>query len=364
MDIIIQSHKLLDLLKIVSGAICTTKKNDIFSHILIKKIENKLFCISINNEIEIVTFQELDNNDLENIDLIIKYDLIYNICKTLKTDDILKIKKTKNSINIETTHGLFKSPLLHSTNFPSFQDEKNLILNVQSTTSDLKELFYYPYITASENTQNLFLNGILIDINKNSINATASTGDRSAFSQILQNKTTDRLKIIIPRTIIKEFLNIYKNNEPALLKISESYIKIVTHKVTLTTKLINDTYENNNIKISSEKLTVSIINTIDFKKALTLINTICYNNNILTLSIKHNTIIVIAKFKSEFGMTKINAKSYGTELDITLNYKCLANILKIIKSEDIKIIITNKHNQIILKEKSLNCIYILTSIKT
>lgn len=363
MQIIITALNLLNMLKIIAGGTCLTKKNDIFSHILIKKIKDKIFCVAINGDIEIVTFDIITNTDDSNTDFILKYELIYNICKSLDSNSNIKIKKTLNSTEIETINSSFSFPTLYNIDFPSFKTDKKSLLTIKLPTLELKNLLYYPYITVAENNQKLFLNGILLDINKNSITALSSDGFRLSFSQTLITTLHKRFKIIIPKIIIKEFLNICKETDTAFINISDNFIKIITNKITLTTKLINDIYENSNIKLLSKKLTLTKINVNELKRAITILNAICYNNNMLVLNIKTDKIIITVKYKSEHGTTIIKAKSYGEELDISLNYKHITSLLKIIKSEEIEIIVTEKKNNIILKEPKINCIYIITPFK-
>lgn len=361
MEIKINPIKLLNMLRIISGATCLTKKNDIFAYILIKRIKNKLFCISINDEIEIVTTGTIEDNTDITTDFIIKYDLIYNICRFSKNDTYIKIKKTQNCIEINTNISSFNIPTLHNSEYPSFKNEKKSLIKIQTTSSDLKNLFYYPYIILSEHNKNIFSDGLLIDINKNCINSFSSDGVKTAFSQMLIKESNNKIKLIIPKSIIKEFINTYKENEIIFLNISENYIKIINNKTTITTRLINNLYDNIYQSISLKMMTKTITNTNEFKKAITLLNPICYNN-ILVLTIKTDKIILTVKHKSEHGTTIIKAKSDDPEITISLDYNNLTNILKIIQSEYTEIIITENKKNIIIKEPTLNCIYIVTPL--
>jgi len=76
-------------------------------------------------------------------------------------------------------------PNLYSKNFPSFRTEKEILLKTKISSLELKNLLKYTYISVSENNKNDLINGILIDINNNSINAIATDGIKTAFSQSL-----------------------------------------------------------------------------------------------------------------------------------------------------------------------------------
>lgn len=368
MEINIQSSILLEMLKIISGVI-NVKKNDISSNILLKKIKNKIFCIAINNNIEIVTFKIIneytDDKMQENINFIIKYDLIYNICKSNKNETIINIKNIKNSLEISTINSSFNIPLIYNNEFPSFKIEKENILMIKLNSNDFKQLISYSYNTISENNPKLFLNGILFNVNKNSITTISSDGFNLSFSQIINNNNyiDTNIKIIIPKIIIKEFLNLYKENENIFIKISHNFIKIITNTITLTSKLINDTYENPIIKLSVNNYTKCYINTNEIKNCITILNTLCYNNNIINMDIKRDKIIIYAKNKSDHGSINIDAKTVGNNIKISLNYKYIINILKIIKENLIELIIPESKKFLIIKEKNKNSLYLITLLK-
>ncbi|HIH2763712.1 MAG TPA: DNA polymerase III subunit beta family protein [Candidatus Azoamicus sp.] len=362
MEIKIHPKELIDMLKIVEGGVSTTKKDIISSSILLKKIKNKVFCISINEDIEIVTYKEINDSNKNNVDIILKYELIYNICRSIKDNSEIRILKTNNSTEIHTKDSIFEVPLLYSSSFPSFRTEKKILLKTKIDSLNLKNLFQYPFITLAENNQQDFLNGILIDINNNSINAIASDGIKTSFSQILIKEINKRIKIIIPKILIKEFINTYQENEINIINITDNYIKIINNKITLTTRLINDIYDANLIDLKYTKFTKIILNTYDFKKSINLLKTIC-NNNILVLNSKLNRIILTVKQKSETGIITLNANLYGKDLNLNLNFKHINIISKIIKSEKTEIIIPENKAFLIIKEKNLNCIYITLPLK-
>lgn len=194
MEIKIKSKDLIDMLKIVEGGISPIQKDDISLSVLLKKIKNKVFCVAINEEIEIVTYKEIKDYNEDSIDVILRYELIYNICRSTKQDSYIRIFKTNNFTEIQTDSSVFEAPLVYSANYPSFRSEKQILFKLKITSKELIKLFQYPFITVSENNQQDFLNGILIDINNNSLTALASDGIRTSFSQILVTDLNKRLK--------------------------------------------------------------------------------------------------------------------------------------------------------------------------
>lgn len=362
MEIIINSKKLTDMLKIIEGAVYLSKKNNISSNILIKKIKNNLFCVSINEDIEIVTFNKLEKLTDENIDIIVNYNILYSICRSLKKNSEIKIIKKINTVEIITDNSMFELPVLNNSIFPSFKNEKNFLINTKLRSDEFKKLINYPYAALSESNDKEFLNGILLDINENSINAIGSDTVKTAFAQIILPEKMTRTKILIPKLIIKEFLTNFIKNENIFLIIYKNIIKLVKNDITITSRLLDDKYENYITKIIYDIPKKFIIKTDEFKKAINLLNIIC-TNNVIVLNIKNDKITLYVKNKSDFGQTIIKTYYSETEINLNLNLKHLNNILKIINSNNIELLIQEKIRTIIIKEEYSNCIYITLPLK-
>ncbi|HIH2763394.1 MAG TPA: hypothetical protein ACYCDB_00215 [Candidatus Azoamicus sp.] len=119
MIIKIKVSKLINMIKIVSNIIKNRKKDSILSYILIKIIKKKIFCISINEEIEIVTYEEYENY-INDVEILIRCDFIYEICRRCEEDSDIFIKKNKNSIEIKINETYFMFPNTSSEKFPCF----------------------------------------------------------------------------------------------------------------------------------------------------------------------------------------------------------------------------------------------------
>lgn len=357
MEIKIKTNNLTTMLKTISNITTLKKESDIFSYILIKKIKNKIFCIAINEEIEIVTTCEEKDKNEENIDLIIKYELLYNICKSTKNDSYIIFKKNNDLTDIITEKSIFKIPNLHNSDYPSFKKDNSKSIIIKTTSNEFKNLLKYHYAIINNIYNNKMLEDyILIEANKNSLNAVAYNGIQNAFSQILIQENIKKTKIILHKNIIKEFINLYKSNVQIFIKISENYLKIIDKETTITARLTNIIYDipDKNV-VDSVIITSILINTRDFRNAIAMLKSIC-QDNILVLDIKYDKIIIIIKNKSEYGETLLQAKIKGEEIKINLNYTDLRNILKIIESEELEIIITEKKTIIFKEEKNI-CIY-------
>ena len=356
----IKINKLLKMIKIVFGVIKNKKANIISNFILIKNIKEKTFCIAINEEIEMVSY-DINDDFNENISILIKYDIIYSICKNHNENSILEIKKIKNTINITIEESFFSIPCLNDLIFPSFIHEKNFNTKIKIKSLELIELLKINIISLNENNSKLFLNGSLMEINKNTLYITSSDGIRISFSQFFLSEIHKKIKVIIPRNTLLEIINNFQTEEYINILISENQIKFINKKITLTSRLIDDIYLLPNLNLTNLKSTELIIDIKFFKNALNKISFFCINNNKINVEIKNNSIYFNVKNNNE------NASTYFTHnnnynINFNIDYKLLIDIIKIIKNEKFKLIIPHDNRYLIIKEENLSYLYLIPQL--
>ena len=364
MNIKIKTSIISNMLKKISGGVKKNEKDSILSHILIKIFKNNIFCAAINEEMEIITHNEL-NNVFDNGEFIIKYDIINNICKTNKLDSIITLIKKKTSVEIKSNNSTFKINSFSYQTFPSFENDTNILMKLEIETKILKKLLQRSFLAAAENNPRLFLNGILLEINQNIITTLSSNGFRLIFSYILfnNNDNNKNIKIILPKITIKEIINTFNDHGKTHILISNNQIKFITNKLTLTSKLINDIYYNSNIKLPYDNKNI-IIKTQELKNAIEKISILCYNNNKITLSFKKKKISINVKNNHEYANITCETNHNTEDAEININYKYLIDIIKTIKHDYLILILTQHNKMLIIKEKYENYIYIIMPLKS
>ncbi len=362
MQIKIKNLNMKNMLSIISGSMKKKNKNDILSYIFIKTIENRIFFISINEEMEIVTHDVLSEKTEDGI-ILIKYDLINNICKTTKENSIIIIKKTKKTLEIKSENSMYKMPCIDNQIFPSFEIKSPPLISIRIKTFELKHLLLHTPLAVSENNPRLFLNGILLDINKHGINALSSDGFRLIFSHILNKKHNKNIKIIVPKMAINEIINSFKNSAYTDILIFENQIQFSTKKINLTSKLINDTYYNPKINISSNKNTILVIKKDEIKQALEKTNSLSKKTNKVIFIFANNKLIIKSQNNYEYANVIIKTEYKNLNIKIGINYKHFTEILRFINHNLFEMIISENKQFVIIKEKNSKYIYITIPLK-
>lgn len=356
MIIKIKVLKLKHMLKLISGAIKNRKKESILAYLLIKVIKNKIFCATINEEIEVVTY-DIYENYFQDIEVVLKFEAIYKICKYAKEDLDIFIKKNKNFIEIKLENAYFTFPNTLSEKFPYFGNELEAINKFKISSINLYNLFSCLLVTLNENNIHDFLNGVYMEINENLITVFSSDGNRFTFAYDYIKHANKNFNIIIPKQTIIEIINLLHMCEEIYIVLTKNYIKFITYNVTLTSKLINDIYELPDIDLSQNLFIKTKLEKKNIKNALYKINFLTKENKI-TFEFNKNEMILFTYFNNEKGYVSIKIENfYINKFSISLNNKYLLDSLKYITNELFIFICSKKKNFIVIKEENKKYIY-------
>lgn len=361
MIIKLKIYKLKNMLNSVIGIIKNKKKESIFSYLLIKVIKNKIFLIAVNEEIELVTYDEYENY-IENLDIILKFDFLYEICKRANNDDDIFIKKNKNIIEIKLSELYFKFLNTLTEKFPNFEDDENIITKFKIESKSLNELFSCILITLFENNFQDFLNGAYMEINENIITTFSSDGNRFTYSYSYVNSNNKNINVIIPKQTINEIIKLTYLYKYIYIVITKKYIKFITKSITLSSKLINDIYELPDLELDQ-----NLFNEIKLKKnfvknSLYKINFLIREKKVSFL-FKENEITIFTEFNNESGYINIKIDQFlNNEFLINLNIKYFIDILKYISGDVFILNFSNNKNFVIINEKNRKYIYTMIPI--
>lgn len=348
MSFIIENFKLLNLLKKISGGIDKSKRKSLYNNILLKVINNKIFCISINDYLEIVAYDYL-NKSFPSMEVIFDFSLIYNICKKTNLEDIIVLKKNRKYFEILAGNSIYKISRTFDV-FPSFDYENFCIGKIKLQTTKLLESFRNVKVSISENNPQKFFNGFLITLNFNSLEGISSDGIRLSYFNIFGDVDISfKINSILPKTTVLEVLNIFNNDGEVYLFFYNNKIKFVTKKLTLTSKFIDDIYSVPLIDINFEFLKF-IFDTFDFLNALEKIKILSLDSKIIFLSINNNKAFLRAGTSNENVIIFISNKNdKDVEFEIGFRYDYVLEIIKLFLNNEFEFIVNYNKTFIILK---------------
>ena len=355
---IIKINKLIKILRNIHSGIKKGRKNVLSSYVLLKIIKQKMFCISIDEEMEIVSYEILEENE-EIFEVLIKYDLFYNICKSHSEEEYIRIEKTKKTLDLYVGKNIFNLPYLENQIFPTFLHEVNLKLKIKVKTQDLRNLLNIALSTSRDDNPKHYLNGIFFCLNKNILNIFSFDGFRFSFSYIFIDFCFDKIETILPRNTALEFLNTFNNQDYTLILFFDNQVKFVTSNITLTSRIINDIYHYPKTDLNMSNYKFISLNTKNIKDSLNKISIFCNNESKIIFNFKNNDFSLNVKSLHEQALIKLESCFIDFEFKFIIFYTFLNDILKIVNGDFFDLIVNNEDSLTLIKENNSSYIYVI-----
>lgn len=359
----IKNNDLYSMLKQMATVVLKEKGSFFSEYILIKVMNNNIYCIAINNDIEIITYNNLQYQHNDN-EILIKYDLINHICKTHKSEAVLIIKRNYNLLNIIIENTKFCMPILDSKFFPLLRHEEYQIIKFKTKTKSLINSLKLSLIPKLDDTQKHLLTKIFLDINCNKLNIFSSDNLRLIYSYVLIDGNNEKFNLVLSSKIIKEIINVFSNDDDIYIAISNNYITLVSNNTTLICKTLNEKFSYSNALFLKKIIHITSVVTQNIKNIFRRFSILCNKNTKIHLTFSKDKIVFATSVAHNQFVISLNSKSKIDNLVISFYYENFTDILKLINSNKFDIEMSTDYNILIIKEKEKNYVYILTTLNS
>lgn len=328
-ELTISKQQLLTPLLMVAGAVDKKQSLTILSNILLKLIDNQLILTATDLEIEI-TCQITCITHHETGLITIPVKKMIDIVRSLEDDATLSIAFKAGVVSIKTGRSQFKLATLPADDYPNSKDEacdvkfpihrESLLHLLQSTQFALSQQDVRPY-----------LNGLLLEIDPQSLVCVATDGHRMAICRLPCQINQPHHRLLLPRKAIQEIIRLLNNviDETIVVSAGKNHFKLVSSQYTFSSKLIEARFPPYARAIPKEQDKEVIIDRDLLKRTLSRI-IILANEKLRTvlLQIQTNQLTLIAhNQEQEEAIETITAQTQGDDLTIGMNANYLLDVL-------------------------------------
>ncbi|MFT8229764.1 MAG: DNA polymerase III subunit beta [Enterobacterales bacterium] len=361
----IERELLINPLKKINSSLSNRYNLFITNNLLIKTKNNNLFLIGTDLEIEIIACIYLSEKYI-NKEITVDANKFYNICNNMPTKSTIQIQFESKFIIISSKNSKYFLSSQSSINFPKI-NYLNIKAKFSVSNIQLKNILESVYFAMANNDARYFLNGMLLEIDGKILKAVATNGHRLAINYIYIENTNYKHSLIIPRKGIIELMRILGNVENFLkIEIYENNIKINFKNYVFTSKLIDGSFPNYNSIITNKFSKILQVNCKILKEACVRASILSNDKiKIIYFELKLNKLKIISNNQlQEKSEETIDVIYNDKSIKIALNVNYIIDVLKHIKSNDLKLMLTDERSSVHITDTcNKNYIYIVMPIR-
>ena len=291
--------------------------------------------------------------------------LLYDITRKIRigSEIIITSSDEENIIKIQSNKASFSIHYIESDKFPPITDAK------YDVSFDIKRTTFYQSLDIAkvamlQDNSRFHLNGVHVhyenELDKLKLRFVATDLFRiSCISAIAPSAVVNMPSIIISKRAVGEMLKLMdgSSDENVAINVSDTRISLKltsTENIVTeyTARLINGTFPEYKVAIEVPNNKVLIVNTAELIEAIERVSTVVIDStNSIKLNISKET-LVLSGISRELGsaVEELTVTFDAEEpLEICFNGRYLLEILKEIKTDDVKIMLNNSNSSAIIK---------------
>lgn len=348
MKINIQRDDLIKPLGYVAGIVEKRQTLPILSNILIKCKDDKIELTGTDLEVEIVTTARCKITDSGEATLPARK--LLDICRSLPPNSEIKIDIKEDKAIIKSGRSRFSLLTMPVADFPNLETS-NWETELTIEQSVLKGLLERTQFCMAQQDVRYYLNGLLFELEKNTLKTVATDGHRMAISEVTlaegaSNNNIEK-QVIIPRKGVIELIRFLGDNEaPAVVQINPNHIRVKAGEICLTSKLIDGRFPDYNQVIPANQTKIINLEKEAFKE--TLQRTAILSNEKyrgVRFQIKEKMMLVSAHNpEQEEAQEEIPIDYDGEEMEIGFNSNYIVDAVAALQTKEVEFALSDANS--------------------
>lgn len=367
MNLSIQRETLLEPLQMVIGVVEKRQTLPILSNILLKANGSQLSLTATDLEVELISKITLSSPVSSSIEFTIPAHKLLDICRTLPSEATVDLQKNNEQLIVKSGRSRFILSTLPAENFPCFENNQGTF-NYTIPQKHLNALLHRTHFAMGQQDVRYYLNGMLIETQKNQLRTVATDGHRFAMNMATITTTSPGMsQAIIPRKGVLELIRLLKGeNESIDVTMGENHIQITTPTFTFTSKLIDGRFPDYQQVLPKEEGKTIIVDRDELKEALLRVS-ILSNEKFRTILMKlsKNTLHISANNTDQEEAEEVVSIEYDKEdIEIAFNVAYLLDVLNTLLPGKIKMtFIAPKHRMLVEEHGEHESIFLVMPLQ-
>jgi len=246
----INRDALLRPLSAVSGIVERRQTLPILANVLLEQKDGRLFVTATDLEMQITANSELAG----------KQDQAVTV-GARKLQDLLRALPEESSLNVDTAGGKmtvragrsrFNLQTLPASDYPRIGIAKEQLQTISLPQRELRGLLKLAEFAMAQQDIRYYLNGMLLVIDKGSLQAVATDGHRLSYASISVTGNYARQEVILPRKTVLELGKLLEDSEsPVMIDVLANQVRFRFSSIELVSKVVDGKFPDYNRVIPS-----------------------------------------------------------------------------------------------------------------
>jgi DNA polymerase III subunit beta len=361
----IDREALLPVLQTVSGVVDRRQTLPIVSNLLFNLEQDSLSVTATDMEVELIV--KIDMQLQETGELTLPARKLLDICRALPNEAKLQFEVKNDRVMIKSGRSRFTLATLPAQEFPVIDIKDNVVaFNVKQKA--LEQLLENTQFAMAQQDVRYYLNGLLLEITKDTLRAVATDGHRLALDEAeIKAAIEEPIQIIVPRKGVTELTRLLQNEDNEIeIQISTNHIRVKNSNSCFTSKLIDGRFPDYQRVIPELSETPVFADREELRSSLTRASIlsnekyrgvrIIFDSDKLR-ALAHNP-------EQEEAEEELEVEYKGTEIEIGFNVSYLLDTLSIIKSEKVRLSVLDPNSScLILPQDESRCQYVVMPMR-
>ncbi len=344
---------LLNPLQTVIGVVERKQTVPILSHVLLSVKDGKLSFTGTDLEIELIGQANLEQPPEKDNMITLPGRKLIDICKALPDAAPIELYVEKDRAVLTSGQSRFVLSTLPADEFPSSEAQKTQV-SLKITQKDLKTLLQSTSFAIAQQDARFYLNGLLLELQRNSLRAVATDGHRLATTVIDAPIQLDqRIQIIVPRKGILELSRLLQEDDSIVtIAVSTNHIRVSSEQFAFTSKLIESRFPDYTRVIPKKGKYVVDLDRSELKQALNRASVLCNDKfHGIRFEFRQNLLRIIANNpEQETAEEEIEIDYQGDDIDIGFNISYLIDVLNVLRQTKVRLMFSESDGSIRIEE--------------
>ncbi|CDZ76164.1 DNA polymerase III subunit beta [Legionella massiliensis] len=350
-ELTLAKEQLLTPLLTVAGAVDKKQSLAILSNILLGINDNQLVLSATDLEMEITARVNCVATQVSG-KITVPAKKFIDIIRSLDDEATPTISLKSDTVVIKAGRSQFKLATLSADDFPSAENELSEV-EFSVSRQSLIHLLQSTHFAMSQNDVRMFLNGLLLELDAQTITAVATDGHRMAVAKLPSELSFSHNRFLLPKKGVQEMLRLLNNvsDEQVAISAGKNHFRLATAEYSFQSRLIEARFPPYAKAIPREQDKFVLIDRDLLKRALSRIVILAHEKSrAVLLHLQANSLTLIANNQEqEEAIESLEAHIDGGELKIGINASYLLDVLNFVGEGLVRLSMSNTDSSILVE---------------